>query len=123
MSMTVCADSFIATTAIEVKQRRFVATGDVKGLILHYEQKDFTFVKFINEQVNTLCDIDESYEQHVEYEGKNATLNLMLSKELCGTATVAIIWYETLTNTLINDGFKLNPHDLCVTNKIFNRKK
>ena len=47
----------------------------------------------------------------------------MLSKALHGTLSPAILWYETLTSTLIEDGFKLNPYDLFVANKMINGKQ
>ena len=55
-------------------------------------------------------------------EGKNRVLYLMLSKALYRTLTAAILWYEILTDTLLVDGFKLNPYDLCVANKDVNSK-
>ena len=103
------ADSFIVTTAIEEKERHFVDTEDINRAFLHAEQKYFVVVKLMKKQANMLCDIDENYEQHVEHEGRNTTLCIMLSKSSYGTVAVAILWYETLTNALINDGFKLNP--------------
>jgi len=55
-------------------------------------------------------------------EGKNRVLYLMLSKALYGTLTAAILWYEILTDTLLADGFKLNPYNLCIMNKDINGK-
>ena len=57
---TVHADSFMATTAIEAKEGRHAITGDVKGAFLHAQQKDFTVMKFMNEQVGALCEIKKS---------------------------------------------------------------
>ena len=47
----------------------------------------------------------------------------MLSKTLCGTATADLLWYKLLTETLIKEGFQLNPHDLCVVNKMVDDKQ
>ena len=58
------------TTAIEAFELRDVGTGDVSGAFLHAPQKDFTMIKFVNEQVDMLCQIDNKHDEHIEHEGK-----------------------------------------------------
>ena len=109
-SPTVHTDSFMLVTAIEAKERRDVGTGDVQGACLHAKQKDFTVLKFVNEQVDIMCEIDKKCIDYVTYEKQNKVLYLMLSKALCGTLTASLLWFELLTSTLIHHNFKLNPH-------------
>ena len=78
---TVHTDSFMATTAIETKEGRYV----VKGAFLHAPEKDFTVMRFVNEQVETSCNVNEEHVDYVTTEGKNKILYLMLSKALYGT--------------------------------------
>ena len=99
-SPTVHADSFMVKTSIEAKECRFVATEDVKGAFLHTAKKELTVVNFAKEKVNMLCDIDKSYEQPVEQEGKNTALCLMLSKALYGNITAAIPGNKIITNAM-----------------------
>ena len=80
-------------------------------------------MKFINKQVDILCDIKSEYKKYVITEGKNKVLFLILSKALYRTLKAAILWYKTLTDTLLVDGFKLNPYDLCIANKDVNDKQ
>ena len=47
----------------------------------------------------------------------------MLCQVLYSSLTAAILWYETLTNTLLDNGFKLNPCDMCVANSQVNSKQ
>ena len=37
-----------------------------------------------------------------------------------GTLTAPILWYQLFTNTLLENGFTLNPYDPCVANKLIN---
>ena len=48
------------------------------------------------------------------YEGKNKVLYLMLNQALYGTLMAALFWYELLTETLLKNGFKLNPYDFYI---------
>jgi hypothetical protein len=41
---------------------------------------------------------------------------------ICNSIT-AIIWYDTFCGTLKNLGFKLNPYDPCIANKMVNGKQ
>ena len=113
----------MGTTAIEAKEGRYVLNGDVKGEPLNEVGKDFTVMKFANEQVDVLCSGNEGHKECIVTEGTNKILHLMLSKALHGTLTAAILWHETLTSTLIEDGFKLNLCDLCIANKMINGKQ
>ena len=37
-----------------------------------------------------------------------------------GTLTAPLLWYTLFSKTLLNEGFKINPYDNCVANKIIN---
>ena len=37
-----------------------------------------------------------------------------------GTLTAPLLWYTLFSKTLLNKGFKINPYDNCVANKIIN---
>ena len=47
----------------------------------------------------------------------------MLNQALHGTLTAALFWCELLTETLLKNGFKLNPYDFCVANIKINGKQ
>ena len=42
----------------------------------------------------------------------------MLSNSLHVTLNSALLWFKLLAETIIKDGFKLNPYDLCVAKMI-----
>lgn len=78
-------------TAIEAKEQRSIAVGDVKGAFLILNIPDFTTVKFINEQVDILCRIYSNYKKHVTHEGKNKVLHVVLNTSLCGAIQAALL--------------------------------
>jgi len=121
-SPTVHADSFMLTTAIEAKEKRKVGTGNIAGAFLHALEKYFTVIKFVNEQVDILCQTDEKYSKYITYEGKNKVIYFMLDRALYGTLTAAVFWYKLLTTTLMDQGFKLKPYDYCMANSTINNK-
>ena len=53
-------DSFMLMIAIEDKECRCVATSNMEGLLLLSDQEDFKIVMFVNEQVDTMYEIDEN---------------------------------------------------------------
>ena len=50
-SPTIHANSFMLVTTIEAKDWYHIGTGDISRVFLHALQKDFTVIKFANEQV------------------------------------------------------------------------
>ncbi len=44
-------------------------------------------------------------------------------KALYGLLRSALLFYRKLVANLESDGFVLNPYDLCVGNKVVNRKQ
>ena len=50
-------------------------------------------------------------------------LYVRLSKALYGMLKAALLFYKRLMSELENMGFKINPHDPCVANKIVNGHK
>ena len=46
-----------------------------------------------------------------------------LIKDLYGTLKVALLFWENLNDTLQEWGFKINPYDWCVANKMINGKQ
>ena len=79
---------------------------------------DFVLVKLINEEVDIMCDVNPIFRDYVVQEGKNRVLYMQLNKALYGCLKSAIIWYDTDITTLKDMGFKINPYDPCVANKM-----
>jgi hypothetical protein len=56
-------------------------------------------------------------------EGGICGLCLRLIKALYGCVKSVLLWYDLFVERLNKICFELNPHDMCVANKIFNGKQ
>lgn len=75
-------------------------------------------VKLSGEVVNILCDVNNRYIPFIVMENYKKVLYMILTKSLYGCIQSAMLWYDTFKNCLENTGFKLNPYDPCVANKM-----
>ena len=109
--------------SIESKEQRFIAVGDVKGAFLMPHVPDFTTSRFVNEQVDAMSAIGLSFKNYLMNAGKTKVLHVILNTSLCGIAQAALLWHRLYSTTLVDLGFKLNQHNLCVANKNINGKQ
>lgn len=58
------------------------------------------------------------YKKYVTIENGRNVLYMQLNKALYGCMQSTLLWYETFAGKLKDMGFKLNPYDPCVANKI-----
>ena len=59
------------------------------------------------------------YRKYVTYSSNGqAMLYVRLSKALYGMLRAALLFYKRLRSDLENMGFKINPYDPCVANKL-----
>jgi hypothetical protein len=119
-SPTVSLESLILSLMIDAHEGRDVATADVAGAFLKGDMPDFVLIKLLNEEVDIMCEADNEYKKFITYEGSNKVMYMQLSKALYGCMKSAIIWYNTFTTTLKDLGFRLNPYDPCIANKMIN---
>ena len=75
------------------------------------------------EEVEVMVDANPSYGEYVTYEKGKKVLYLRLRTALYGIMQAALLWYETYSVCLKKNGFKLNPYDPCIANKIINGKQ
>jgi len=115
-SPTVSTDALMISLMIDAKERRDVATADVKGADSHTDMEDFVLSKLVGKAVNIMCQVNPKYEKFVVIENGKKVLNLQLLKALYGCVQSALLRYDLFTNTLVQMGFKLNPYNLCVAN-------
>ena len=79
-------------------------------------------VKLEVDKVNIMCDINKYHIRHVACENNRKALYLFLNKALCGCVQSALLLCEFFSATLLDMGFTLNQHDLCVANKVIEGK-
>ena len=122
-SPTVSTDALLLTLLVDAHEKRDVATADVAGAYLHAKLEDFTLLKMEGDSVDIMCEVNEDYRQFVTYERGRKVLYLQLLKALYGCVQSALLWYELFSGTLQGMGYKLNPYDTCIANKMVNGKQ
>ena len=122
-SPTISNDALMLTMMVDAWENRDVAIADVDGAYLHADMDDFTLLKLEGNSVNIMCEVNGEYEEFVCIENGKRVLYLRLLKALYGCVKSALLWYELFSSTLKDMGFKLNPYDECVANKIIDGKQ
>ena len=90
------------------------------GAYLHAEisEEEQVFTKFEKEFVNIMCKVNPEYKEHARIKNGKKVLYVQVLKAIYGMIESALRWYELFTGTLCGMGFKLNPYDRCVANKM-----
>ena len=115
-SPVVNATSVYCLAAIAAKERRTVVTVDIGSAFLNSDMSgDFVLMSLDPLLASILCEIDNSYK---EYRNADGTVVVHLTKALYGCIRSSYLWYQTLSSFLIECGFKTNPYDPCVMNKM-----
>ena len=65
----------------------------------------------------------KKYEKYTVMEKGKQVIYKILLKTLYGTLKAALLFWENLSDTLQEWGFKINPYDWCVANKMINGKQ
>ena len=92
----------------------------VPGAYLHAKMPEGKrlLLKLRGQFVDIMCNVNPEYRSYVRVEKEVKVLYLRLLRALYGCLESALLWYELYSSTLVSMGFKLNPYDLCVANKI-----
>jgi hypothetical protein len=112
--------------AIVVLERRFMRIVDIVAAYLNALIKNKDILMRLNKQaVKLLEEMFPDLYNHLTIGGPDGSAVVKLLKALYGCRESAKLWYQHLRNTLESLGFKVNPYDICVFNKICNwfRKK
>jgi hypothetical protein len=123
-SPTVSTTSVFIVAAIAAKENRAVATIDFPGAFLNSDmplEGDHVVYMRINKYLtNVLTNIDKSYQKFVN---PNGTCVVKLKKALYGCVESAKLWYDKISNDLIQLGYTINKADICVFNRIEKNNK
>ena len=125
-SPTVSLEAIIGTLLIDANEDRDVGIFDVPGAYLQAEmpaEKKLLMV-FRDEFVDIMCEVNPEYKKYVttDKNGKKI-LYVKVLRAIYGCIESALLWYELYVKTLKGMGFKLNPYDKCVANKMINGKQ
>jgi hypothetical protein len=123
-SPTIATESVFLTALIDAQEGREVAVVDIPGAFMQVDMDEETFVRITGKMAELLLEIDEAmYSPHLTTEKGEPVLYVELLKALYGTLRAARLFWEKLSKTLVEWGFKINPYDQCVANKMVNGKQ
>jgi hypothetical protein len=127
-SPTACTESILLTATIDAKENRDIMSADIPNAFVQTDMENNNnekmMMKIRGPLVDMLVDIDkELYESYVVQENNDKVLYVELLKALYGTLQAALLFYKKLKNDLESIGFKLNPYDPCVANRVINGKQ
>ncbi|HNJ38565.1 MAG TPA: reverse transcriptase domain-containing protein [Nitrosomonas sp.] len=113
-SPTVSTEALFISSAIDGLERRQVATVDIEGAYLHAKMKGEVYIQIEPVIASILISIQPEYDK---YKLPNGSLIMRLDKALYGCIESARLFYEHISKTLKDLGFKPNEYDPCVFNK------
>jgi hypothetical protein len=128
-SPTVITESIFITGVIDAKQRRDVMTADIPNAFVQTdidEKKvgERIVMKIRGPLVDMLLELSyETYAQYVVYEGKSKVLYVVMEKALYGMLQSSLLYYKKFRRDIESIGFKVNPYDPCVANRMVNGKQ
>lgn len=117
-SPTAATSSVLIVAAIAAHEGRHVMTMDIGGAFLNASLKGtgiLVHMRLDKLMSSILIKLDPSYARFLE---PNGTMVVQLDKALYGCVEAASLWYKELVSKLKAYGFKENPYDCCVFNKL-----
>ena len=73
--------------------------------------------------VDILCNMDPSYREYVVYERGEKVIYTHILRAIYGLLVSALLFYKKFRASIEKVGFKVNPYDACVANKIVHGKQ
>ena len=128
-SPTAATESILLTGVIEAKQNRDIMTLDVPNAFVQTtvpqgEGDERIIMKIKGQLVDILLELHpETYADYVVYEGKSKVLYVKMVKALYGMIKASILYYNKFRTDIEGIGYKVNPYDPCVANKMINGKQ
>ena len=96
---------------------------DIPGAYLSADMDDEMHVMFVGTLAELVVVADPApYRPFVSYKNGQAVLYVRLQKALYGCLKSALLFYGKLVGDLEAYGFRINPYNLCVANKMVGRK-
>ena len=113
-SSTASSQTVFTIAAIAAAEERVVKVGDVPGAYLNSPMKKTVLMHIESVHAGILTKINPNFGNHRRPDG---SIIVRLKKALYGCVESANLWYEHLSNTLVSNGFIVNPYDDCIFNK------
>jgi hypothetical protein len=117
---TVSTESTFITAAIAAKEKRKVQCYDIPSAFVHTDVDEDVLMVLRGELADMMVQIaPQIYRKYVTVDRKGTPiLYVKLQKALYGLMQASLLFYRKLRKELEDYGFKVNPYDPCVANKV-----
>jgi hypothetical protein len=116
------AFKFIA--AVIAREGRDVASVDLPGFFLQTDQDEKILLKVTGAVALLLVESEPAkWRKHLRKENGKYVIYVLCKKAIYGTMNAALLAYKKLAKLFREWGFKMNPYDPCVWNKMVNGKQ
>jgi len=123
-SPTVLTEAILITAAIEADQQRDIMTVDIPNAFVQTEIKDMKeriTMKIKGRLAEMLISLDEQrYKDYMVTENGEKVIYVQVIRALYGMLQASLLFYQKLRSDLEEIGFKINPYDPCVANRMVN---
>ena len=115
----------MAHLLISAYEDRKCISFDVPGAFLQSDmaEEKLVLIKFKGQFVDMMCKVNPKFNPLVPYETtknekKMKMLYLKVRHAMYGCIEAALQWYKLFTEVLQKEGYKQNPNDKCIANKM-----
>ena len=121
-------ESVLLSCMIDAREGRDVAVIDIPNAFIQTaieDEKDKFIVQLRGELVDMLCRLaPDVYKDYiiVDWHG-NKQLLVKCLNALYSSMVASLLYYKKFTRSLRSKGFKMNPYDPCVWNKVVDGKQ
>jgi Reverse transcriptase (RNA-dependent DNA polymerase) len=129
-SPTVSLESIFLTAALDAKEHRDILTADIPNAFIQtaipqdMNDNEKIIMKITGKLVELLVELDpKTYQPFVTEENGKRVLYVQVLQALYGMLIAALLWYKQFRGDLEKVGFKFNPYDPCVANRLVERNQ
>ena len=126
-SPTVATESVLLTAVIAAEEHRDVAVVAILNAFIQTRverEEDKVIIRVRCNLVDVLCKIDPNYKKFVTMNKKGEKQLLLLCENaIYGTLIASLLFYNKFVKTSKRNGFELNPYELCLANRMVDRKQ
>jgi hypothetical protein len=115
--------AFKFVCAVIAREGRDAASVDLPGFFLQTDQDELILLKVTGAVALLLVESDSKWKKHLRKENGKWVIYVICKKAIYGTMNAALLAYKKLAKLFRAWGFKMNPYDACVWNKMVNGKQ
>ncbi|KAL7562441.1 hypothetical protein ACA910_020582 [Epithemia clementina (nom. ined.)] len=128
-SPTAATEAILLTVIVDAHESRDVMIADFPNAFIQTpmpkaNKGESVIMKIRGSLVDMLVEMSpEIYQENVVIEAGNKILYVIVTKAIYGMLVSALLFYKKLKKDLEEIGFKVNPYDPCIANRMINGKQ